>query len=104
MMHTPVSINDIAIEIPADRWTIITEAHPEVAQYLNDIIETIEDPDIVYAGTGQRSVAVKEIERGKFLSVLYNESADTRSRLITVFLTRNLLQFDESNIIWTKST
>jgi hypothetical protein len=103
-MHTAVSINEIEINIPAARWKMIAEAHPEVARYLNDTLEAIEDPDVVYAGIAQRLLAVKEIERGKFLIVIYREKNKEGGQLITVFLTRNLLQFDEFNILWKKNT
>jgi hypothetical protein len=102
-MHTPVSINEVVIDIPAVRWKMIAEAHPEVSRYLNDTLEAIEDPDVVYAGRAQRLLAVKEIERGKFLIVIYRENNKEGGQLITVFLTRNLLQFDEFNILWKKN-
>jgi len=101
-MHAPITINDIVIEIPADRWKIIAEAHPEVAQYLNDTLEAIENPDIVYAGNEERSIGVKEIERGKFLIVIYDEKSNKSGHLITVFITRNLIQFDDLKILWKK--
>lgn len=100
-MHTPTSIHNIAIEIPAGRWNLICEAHPETARYLNETMETIEDPEIVFEGKGNRSIAVKQIDRDTFLSVIYNEKI---KQLVTVFITRNLMQYDELNIIWKKNT
>ncbi len=98
-MQTPISINNIPITISRDQWNLISEAHPEVTHYFSDVLETIENPDILYAGMQSNSIAVKEIEKGTYLTVLYKEKL---KKLTTVFLTREIRQFDELEIIWKK--
>jgi hypothetical protein len=100
-MQSSTSIRNISIGIPDDRWKLICEAHPETARYQNETRETIEDPDIVYEGNGNRFIAVKQIDRYIYLIVIYNEKI---RQLVTVFITRNLMQFDDLKIVWKKNT
>jgi hypothetical protein len=102
-MNAPASTNNIPIEIPEKRWTLLCEAHPEVAIHRHDVYEAIEDPDVVYEGPLRQHIAVKKVERRKHLAVLYSEG-ENGGELITVYITRSTDQFDDMRIIWKKNT
>jgi hypothetical protein len=43
MAHTAKSINGVTIRLPDERWVHITEEHAEMAGYLYDVLETVQD-------------------------------------------------------------
>jgi len=49
-MRTARSKNGATIRLPDERWVHITEEHSELAGYLHDVLETIEEPSVIYAG------------------------------------------------------
>ena len=62
MMETALSINDVPIRLPDERWIHLTEGHSEMAGYYSEVLETIEDPDAVYEGNSGEFLAAKEIQ------------------------------------------
>jgi hypothetical protein len=44
------SINDFPIRLTDERWRHISIGHPEMAGYLDEILECIKNPEIVYQG------------------------------------------------------
>ena len=45
-MDIAYSINDIPIRLTRERWFHITENHDDLAGYYDDVLHTIEDPDM----------------------------------------------------------
>jgi len=70
-MRTARSKNGATIRLPDERWVHITEEHSELAGYLHDVLETIEEPSAIYAGNQAELLAIREIASGKFLVVIY---------------------------------
>jgi len=95
------SINNVSIDISRERWKLITEAHPEISLQQDNVIETIEDPDTVYVGFKSRLIAVKQIDRRKYLVVIYDEKI---KKIITVFICNQTLQFEDMEVQWKKNT
>ena len=50
MTDIAFSKNNVAIRLNDERWYHITTGHPEMADYYYDILETIENPVIIYKG------------------------------------------------------
>lgn len=101
-MYVAKSKNLVPIRITEERWFHITEAHSEVSGYFFEILEVIEDPDIIYEGTNGEYIAVKEIENGKYLVVIYREVNSEDGFVITAFLTKRKKQLNRRKIIWQK--
>ena len=59
------SVNCVPIRLTNERWFHITEGHPEMAGYYHEILDTLEDPECVYAGHEDELLAIKEMEKGK---------------------------------------
>lgn len=96
------SKNNVSIRFLEERWLHITEAHPEMAGYYFEVLETVEEPEIIYEGKAGEFIAVKEIEAGKNLVVVYNEISKEDGFVITSFLTRQKRQFERRRKIWKK--
>lgn len=62
MAHSAKSANGVTIRLPDERWVHITEEHAEMAGYLYDVLETI-----------QELLAAREVETGKYIIVVYRE-------------------------------
>jgi len=95
------SKNDVPIRITEERWFHITEGHPEMAGYYFEVLETLEKPDVIYEGKRGESIAVKDIENGKYIAVIYRE-VDGDGFVITAFLTKRKKQLERRRKIWPK--
>lgn len=49
-MHIAISKNKIPIRLTHERWIHIVESHVELAGYLEEVLETIENPDVIIEG------------------------------------------------------
>lgn len=94
------SINGILIRVPEERWFHITEEHSEMAGYYFEILETIEEPEAVYQGKSGEYLAIKEVEKGKYIVAIYKEVTKDDGFLITAFLTKRKNQFERRQKIW----
>lgn len=83
----------------AERWTHITEEHCELAGLRLEVLQAIGDPErIVEGGEGER-MAVREIEPGKALVVVYRELQED-GFVITAFLTRRMKSLQPRSQLW----
>ncbi|MBS4027011.1 MAG: hypothetical protein KGZ58_00120 [Ignavibacteriales bacterium] len=96
------SKNNIPIRLTEERWIHITEEHSEMAGYFFDVLETIENPVIIFEGKHDEKIAVKEIEKGKFLLVFYKEIQRDDGFIITAFFTRQKKQLEKRKILWSQ--
>jgi len=94
---TACSINGVAIRLTEERWLHITEQHSELAGYFHDVLEAIESPEAVYAGSSGELLAARPVEPGKYL---YKEQAPADGFVITAFLTRRLRQLEKRAKLW----
>ena len=99
MTDVALSKHGVPIRLTAERWVHITEEHCELAGLRLDVLETIADPvRIVEGGDGER-LAIREIEPGKALVVVYRELIDD-GFVITAFLTRRIKTLDRRPQVW----
>lgn len=96
------SKNGVPIRIPEERWIHITEEHSEMAGYYFEILETIENPEEIYRGKTGELLAVKQLETGKYMVVVYKEINHKDGFLITSFLTRRIHQVRRREKEWPK--
>lgn len=99
-MESTKSVNGITIRLPAERWMHITEEHTELAGYYYEVLETISTPLAVFEGNSGELLATREIERGKYLVVVYREINKEDGFVITAFLTRRWNQIERRKKIW----
>jgi hypothetical protein len=94
------SKNNIPIRLTEERWIHITEEHSEMAGYYFDVLETVENPEIIFEGNNEEKIASKEFEKGKYLFVFYKEIQQDDGFIITAFFTRQKKQLEKRKIIW----
>lgn len=99
-METVQSKNGVPIRLTQQRWLHITEEHSEMAGYYFEVLETLQEPETIYEGKIEELLAVKEIEPGKYLVVVYNELNKNDGFVITAFLTRRIKQIERRRKLW----
>ena len=92
----------IPIRLTDERWMHITEEHCELAGFHLEVLETIANPFKIFAGHQGELIAVREIEKDKFLAVVYREF-EKDGFVITAFLTRRFKFFMRRKLIWSSS-
>jgi hypothetical protein len=99
MTSSVTSKSGIPIRLTDERWAHITEEHCEMAGLRSEVLETVENPVRVLAGGAGESLAVREMEAGKCLVVVYRE-ARVDGFVITAFLTRRAASLDRRRQLW----
>ena len=96
------SKNDVPVRLTAERWLHIKIGLPEIAEYYNGILETIENPDLICVGENDAKIAVKNFQgrSDKFLVVIYKEVNAEDGFIITAYLTSNIKEITRKKIIW----
>jgi len=93
------SKNGVPIRLTEERWIHITEEHSEMAGYYYEVLETIEEPEAIYEGKTGEYIAIREMEKGKYIVVVYKE-LDKDGFIITAFLTKRKKQLERRRKIW----
>ena len=99
-MDIVYSKNNVPIRLTEERWFHITEEHSELAGCYFEVLEPIVGPDCIYEGNGKECIAVREIEKGKYIVVIYKEISKEDGFVITAFLTRRKKQLERRRKIW----
>ena len=94
------SKNGVPIRLTVERWFHITEEHSEMAGYYFEVLETVENPEAIYEGKVGECIAVRQIEKGKYIVVVYRELSKEDGFVITAFLTRRKKQLERRRKIW----
>jgi len=90
----------LPIRLTEERWFHITEEHSEMAGYYFEVLETVEEPEAIYEGKEGECIAVREIEKEKYIVVIYRELNKEDGFVITTFLTRRRKQLERRRKIW----
>jgi len=99
-VDTARSVNDIPIRLTRERWFHISENHDDLAGYYDDVLYTIENPDLVTQGYGGALIAVKGMGRGKYLCVVYREFLSKMDGfIISAYFTSTI---DRRKALWPK--
>jgi hypothetical protein len=99
MTSDVTSKNSLPIRLTDERWTHITEEHAELAGMRLEVLEAVSQPERVLAGGDGELLAVRELEVGKFLVVVYRE-LDEDGFIITAFITRRVGSLDRRTKLW----
>ena len=49
-METVRSVNGVPVRLTGERWAHIVEAHDEMAGRINEVLETVAEPEWISAG------------------------------------------------------
>jgi len=93
------SKNSVPIRPTAERWFHIIENHDDLAGYYDDVINAIEEPDYIIKGYREALIALKEIEQGKFLAVVYKEISEEDGFIITAYFTSKI-KLEKEAVVW----
>lgn len=99
MIDCIVAKSGLAIRLTDERWAHITEEHGELAGLRSTMLEAVSHPDRVLLGGDGELLAVRELEAGKYLVVVYREQSDD-GFIITAFLTRRVRSLEKRRQLW----
>ena len=99
MVGVVTSKSGVPIRLTDERWAHVTEEHNELAGLRLEVLEAVGNPDRILGGAEGELFAVREVEAGKFLVVVYRESGHAEF-VITAFLTRRLRSLGRRRQLW----
>jgi len=99
-MEIARSKNGIPIRLTDERWLHIVENHDEMAGYYDEVLQTVEVPDYIIKGYRGALIALREIEEGKFIVVVYKEF-ESDGFIITSYFSRKI-KLEREEILWRK--
>lgn len=99
MTNTALSKNGLPIRLTDERWAHITDEHCELAGLRWEVLEAITDPVRIIEGADGELLAVRELELGKYIIVVYRELASD-GFVITAFLTHRMRSLERRKQIW----
>jgi hypothetical protein len=96
------SKSGIPIRITRERWSHITNRHPEMENQKEKVLETIAEPDLIQAGDFGERLASRLYPRTpltrKYLTVAYREIGSEDGFLITAYFAKAPSQ--RRKVIW----
>jgi hypothetical protein len=99
MTTTVTSKNEIPIRLTDERWTHITQEHAELTDLRDEVMKAIAEPVRVAEGGAGELLAVRELQLGKYLVVVYREGVGD-GFVITAFLTRRIRSLERRKQLW----
>ncbi len=71
-----------------------------MAGYYFEVLEAVEEPEAIFAGKTGEFIAVREIEKDKYIVVIYKELGKEDGFVITAFLMRQRKKLERRQKIW----
>ena len=90
----------VPIRLPHERWMHITEGHPEMAGFYYEVLSAIDEPDKIVQGALDEQIAIKKLESGKYICVIYKEITRKDGFVITAFITSKVKQIERRQLLW----
>jgi len=85
--------------LPDERWMHIITEHAELTDLRDEVLAAVDNPERILAGNAGELFAVREVESGKWIVVVYRESGSD-GFIITAFLTRRSRSLDKRQVVW----
>ena len=98
-----ISRHGVPIRLTSERWQHIIEEHAEIASLHQEVLDTLREAERVLRGTDGELFAVRTMEPGKALVVVYREIGTDDGFVITAFVTRRLKSLERREKIWPPS-
>lgn len=99
MTDSANSKNGIPIRLTDERWAHITDEHGELTGLRSEVMRTIDEPSRIFTGAAAELLAIRELELGKYIVVVYRE-LDEDGFVITAFLTRRIRSLERRKQLW----
>lgn len=101
-MDIAISKNGVPIRLTSERWQHITIGHSEIADYYYEILETIENPDIIYEGNNDAKIAIKKFQETfiTFVVAVYKETSAIDGFVITAHFSNKQQEFKKKKVLW----
>jgi len=93
------SINGVPIRLTDERWVHIIENHDDLAGYYDEVLDVIEYPDYIIKGYDVTLVALRHVDKNKFLAVVYKEVSNSDGFIITAYFTSKI-KLEREVIVW----
>jgi len=71
------SKNSVPIRLTDERWVHIIEEHDELADLRLEVLQTVAKPERIVEGKAGELLALRELETGKLLMVVYRGLGDS---------------------------
>ena len=91
------SVNGVPIRLTDERWEHILHRKPELASFIETVLDAVQSPEYILRGYRGTLIAVLHLGGRSYLNVVYRELSRTDGFIITA---RIELQLDKSKIIW----
>lgn len=98
-MDSVTSRSGIPVRLTAERWLHIIENHDDLAGYYDDVLAAIEEPDYITKGYRGALIALKEIEKDRFLTVIYKEVGKEDGFIVTAYFTSKV-KLEKEEVLW----
>jgi hypothetical protein len=76
----------VPIRLTEERWF----NHDDLAGHYDDVLETVENPQLILKGNGGSLIAVKGVATRKYLAVVYKEISSEDGFIITAYFTSQI--------------
>lgn len=96
-MDYALSIDGTPMRLTSERWFHIVENHDDLAGYYDDVLDTIENPDLVLRGYRGSLIAARSYGRKRYLMVVYREASAEDGFVITAYFTGKI---ERKKAIW----
>jgi hypothetical protein len=75
------------------------DEHPELVNLRSEMVHAIETPDKILAGGDGELLAIKPLDNGKHLVIVYRECEED-GFVITAYLTRRINSLNKRQVLW----
>lgn len=99
MVDLVLSKHGVPIRLTDERWAHISEEHCELAGVRSEVLETVGHPERILLGGAGEHLAIREMEEGKHLVVIYREGIED-GFVITAFVTRRVRSLVKRRQVW----
>ena len=93
------SKSGVLVRLTEERWSHIIDEHGELFGLRAELLRTVSDPEKILAGNEGALLALRTVEPGKWLVVVYREIEED-GFIITAFLTRKIRSLDRRKQLW----
>ncbi len=104
MMRLVTSRGGVPIRLTDERWAHIVEEHSELAGMREEVLQAVAEAERVVAGGQAELLAVRRLETGKALVVVYKEVSSDDGFVITAFWTSRWESLDRRQQLWPLKT
>jgi hypothetical protein len=96
-MDRVISRGGVPIRLTEERWFHIVENHDDLAGHYDDVLETVEDPEMILRGDEGALVAARRVAPRRHLAVVYKEVTRHDGFIVTAYFTRRLAR---RTVLW----